>query len=97
VSGGSFDYAYIRVEGFSENLLLRLDSSDKVDEYGDTPNKFKSETLSKLYEIERMVRVTSALMKEVEWLYSGDTSDDSFMKRVAGIEAHLDWCINIDE
>jgi 3-methyladenine DNA glycosylase Tag len=44
-----------------------------------------------------MVRVTSALMKEVEWLYSGDTSDDSFMKRVAGIEAHLDWCINIDE
>jgi hypothetical protein len=28
-----------------------------------------------------------ALMREAEWLYSGDTSEDSFLRRVAEIEA----------
>ncbi len=38
-------------------------------------------------EIVKDAKRTSALMREAEWLYSGDTSEDSFLRRVAEIEA----------
>ena len=87
MSGGSFDYAFDRVELFADELKIRLDAFDKVDEWGETPNKFEPETLTKLREIEELARYMSRLMKEVEWLYSGDTSDDSFMESVMEIES----------
>ena len=86
MSGGSFDYAYGRVEQFTEELGVRLDGHDQKNEYGETPYAFEPATLAKLREIERMARKTAALMKEAEWLYSGDTGDDTFMKRVTEIE-----------
>jgi hypothetical protein len=43
-------------------------------------------TIEKLKEIQVMADHTAALMREVEWLYSGDTGDESFMARVAEIE-----------
>lgn len=86
MSGGSFDYAYGRVDQFADELGLRLDQHDKV-EWGYQPNKFEPATLAKLREIEALARHTAKLMKEAEWLYSGDTSDDSFMMRVTEIES----------
>jgi len=87
MSGGSFDYACYRVEQFADDLGLRLDEFDKKDEWGYQPNKFEAATLAKLREIEALARHTAKLMKEAEWLYSGDTSDDSFMERVREIES----------
>ena len=87
MSGGSFDYACYRVDQFADELGLRLDEFDKKDEWGYQPNKFEPETLAKLREIEALARHTAKLMKEAEWLYSGDTSDDSFMMRVTEIES----------
>lgn len=86
MSGGSFDYAYFKVEMFADELADKLNSSDKVNKYGEKPYLFEEVTMMKLHEIEKLARYTFRLMKEVEYLYSGDTSDDSFMARVTEIE-----------
>lgn len=87
MSGGSFDYVYGRVEQFADELGVRLDEHDKPNEWSDKPNAFEPATLAKLREIEKLARYTARLMREAEWLYSGDTGDESFMRRVAEIEA----------
>lgn len=87
MSGGSFDYAYGRVDQFADELGVRLDEHDRKNEYGETPYDFEPATLAKLREIEALARHTAKMMKEAEWLYSGDTSDESFMARVREIES----------
>lgn len=86
MSGGSFDYAYYKAEQFADDLANYIADADKVNEWGESPYKFEPVTLAKLREIEKLARYTAKLMKEAEWLYSGDTSDDSFMERVTKIE-----------
>lgn len=86
MSGGSFDYAYSRVQNFSDELSNKLDRNDVEDGYSWKVG-FSAETVAKLREVERLARRTAALMKEVEWLYSGDTGEDIFAERVRHIEA----------
>ena len=86
MSGGSFDYAYCKVHQFADDLGLRLDEVNAVNEWGDKPNKVSEEAHAKLRSIERLTRHVAQLMREVEWLYSGDTGDESFMERVREIE-----------
>jgi hypothetical protein len=86
MSGGSFDYAYCRVAGFADDLQMRIDERDRVNEWGQTPNNFGPPVIDKLIEIVKDAKRTAALMREAEWLYSGDTSEESFLRRVAGIE-----------
>lgn len=76
MSGGSFNYAYSHVEWFADELGIRL--SEK-------PDEFDPATMEKLREIEVLTRRTATLMKEVEWLFSQDTSPESFMARVLEI------------
>ena len=87
MSGGSFDYAFSTVESFADELGVKLDGKDEADAWGFKPLQFAPETIGKLREIEQLARRTAMLMREAEWLYSGDTSDCSFMRRVAEIES----------
>jgi hypothetical protein len=77
MSGGSFNYAYQGTERFADELELKLEEN---------PYEWELKTRNKLWEISTMSRYISMLMREAEWLYSGDTGDDSFMERVAEIE-----------
>lgn len=86
MSGGAFNYAYARVIDFADELDLRLWEFDKSDEFGEQPYKFLPATMDKLREIEKLARHTAALMREVEWLYSGDTGEDSFMRTMREFE-----------
>lgn len=86
MSGGSFDYAYSRVDQFADNLGLRLDQHDTINEWHSKTYDFKPETREKLREIEHLARHVARFMREAEWLYSGDTGDATFMERVAEIE-----------
>lgn len=79
MSGGSFDYAWLRVTKFANDLDERLEDPREDDE-------FQPETITKLREIEKTVRLAGKLMKEVEYLYSGDTGNETFLERVAEIE-----------
>jgi len=46
-----------------------------------------SDVACKLSEIAAFADYVGALMKEAEWLYSGDTGEDTFTQRVREIEA----------
>lgn len=77
MSGGSFNYAYGHVIQFSEELKNSIDKN--IDE-------FPSEVMEKLKQIIIKTEEAAFLMKEVEWLYSGDTSDKTFMERIKKYE-----------
>ncbi len=78
MSGGHFDYAYQRVQTFTDDLESQLGT-------------FDGETKEALAAIVLVARGAARLMKEAEWLYSGDTSEEIFLERVGtvlnGLEA----------
>lgn len=91
MSGGSFRYAYNHVEQFVEELHNKIDDNDKPNEWGDGFG-FSPEVLVKLQEVVDIATLSAKLMKEVEWLYSGDTGEDTFLERVAKIGGvHRGW------
>lgn len=73
MSGGSFDYAYSRVNTFVDDL------NDKL---CDPTETYSPEVTSKLHEIKDIAARTAQLMRATEWLYSGDHSEESFLERV---------------
>jgi len=77
MSGGSFDYAYFRAEQFAEELKDKL-QNEKHD--------WSEATVRKLKEIAELVGNASVLMKEAEWLYSGDTGEQTFLERIQKAE-----------
>lgn len=87
MSGGSFDYAYSRVAEFAEKLGRRLDNFDQVNSFGETPDNFEPEVLAKLRKIEIEAQRLSTLMRAVEWLYSGDYGEKTFLEQVQEADA----------
>ena len=85
MSGGSFDYAYQRAAQFADELRNKLAEQGKQDRSGWTVTEWPPEVSARLHEIADIAEQTGKLMKEVEWLYSGDTGDDTFMRRVDAI------------
>jgi hypothetical protein len=82
MSGGSFDYAYGHVAQFADELENKLDTAGV--EGFDPWNS--PEVVARLRRLVIDARRVSALMKEAEWLYSGDTGEDTFSKRVAKLD-----------
>lgn len=86
MSGGSFDYAYSSVSRFADDLRNKLDEQGKPNGEGWTQPEWTPDVSAKLAEIAALAERVSKLMKEAEWLYSGDTGEDTFMRRVTEFE-----------
>ncbi len=94
MSGGSFDHAYGRVEEFADSLERKLRAAAEPAPAGpredgedhERPEAFIPAVTARLQHVERMARHLSALMKEVEWLYSGDNGEESFLRNYAELE-----------
>ena len=88
MSGGSFDYACYRAMQFAEYLRNKLQEQGKDPSGEGWPNTtWDTDVACKLAEIAAFADYVGALMKEAEWLYSGDTGPDTFSERVQYIEA----------
>lgn len=85
MSGGSFDYAYMRMQDFADNLRNKLAEQGQVVD-GWKVDTWEPQVTVKMEEISHIVDYAAKLAKEVEWLYSGDTGEETFMWRVAKIE-----------
>ena len=85
MSGGSFDYAYRRMMDFADDLRCKLAQQGMIDE-GWAYGTWEPAVAVKLEEISHLVDHAAKLAKEAEWLYSGDTGEDTFMERVEKIE-----------
>ena len=88
MSGGSFEYAYYRTMQFADELRNKLQEQGKDPSGGGWPNEtWTTDVACKLSEIAAFADYVGVLMKEAEWLYSGDTGEDTFAQRVREIEA----------
>lgn len=88
MSGGHFDYAYRHVNNFADSLeidILNNSVKDEADEWAYCPD-YNEEVLGELTKILNQARYLSEMMKEAEWLYSGDTGEESFMERIKEIK-----------
>jgi hypothetical protein len=70
---------------FAEELRERLTQQGQVVD-GWEVGTWKPEVAAKLAEIAAIVDHAAKLAREAEWLYSGDTGEDTFTERVARIE-----------
>jgi len=88
VSGGTFNnsgYIFYQVDQFADELELEILNNSRKDEYGFSRN-FDEKTLDDLRNRIPEIRRLAKIMKEIDWLYSGDTGPDDYLKRVGDIE-----------
>lgn len=83
MSGGALgDYSYHHVSSFIADLRVQIDFNGVEDEWGYCHN-YSSETIAFLEkELEKMEAMVK-MMRHIDYLYSGDHSEESFMKIVA--------------
>ena len=86
MSGGSFDYAYARMHEFADDLRDMLSQQGQKKD-GWEVGTWEPAVATKLAEIAVLVDHAAKLAKEAEWLYSGDTGEDTFMARVEKINS----------
>lgn len=86
MSGGHFNYAYSTVSNFADELELELDRAGTTDRHGDSFPEVPYPVAHEMREIAKLAEYTSRLMREVEWYFSGDTGDESFLERAKEIK-----------
>ena len=95
MSGGHFgDYDYYKVAQFADELEVEIQNNNKPDEYEYAPN-FSPETIKYLRKQLLKMRKMAEIMRHIDYLYSGDHGDDTFMERVKEVEKHWEECENL--
>ena len=86
MSGGHFgDYDYYKVAQFADELEEEICHNYDTDEFG-YANNYSQETLEYLKKQLPKMRKMADIMRHIDYLYSGDHGEDSFMERVKEIE-----------
>ena len=84
MSGGHFNsngYIYYRVYEFADELENEIQNNNRPDEYNYAP-EYKEEVIQFLKCKVEEIRKLAKIMKEIDYLYSGDHGEDTFMKVV---------------
>jgi len=68
-------------------LEVEIHNNNKPDEYSYVRN-YSPETIKYLRKKLRQMRMTADIMRHIDYLYSGDHGEDSFMVRVKDVERH---------
>lgn len=77
MSGGSFDYAYFHFSKFADDLESCVINSKEY--------HLSEEWINKMKKSLELFRFCSELSHEIEWVYSGDTGEESFKERMEAI------------
>lgn len=87
MSGGTFNqcgYVYYQVSQFADELENEIENNEKEDEWG-YKRGYNEKTLEILKSQIKNIRAMSQVMKEIDYLYSGDTSEETLVSRIEGI------------
>lgn len=93
MSGGHFGncgYDYWKVSQFADELEVAIDNNNKVDEYG-YKREYDPDVIDYLEAQIPKMRKMAEIMRHIDYLYSGDHGDDSFLLRVKEVEAKYDF------
>lgn len=84
MSGGHFDYICFRIAELADSLKQEIANNSKKDEWGDGHNYHKK-TISTLKECHKLLEKAHKIAYQVEWLYSGDIGEETFIKEYTKI------------
>jgi hypothetical protein len=79
MSGGHFDYKCFQISQFAEELQHEIDTNSE-EEIG---HQYTEETLVVLRQCKALIEKAGKVAREIEWLYSGDHSEESFLRIVS--------------
>ena len=88
MSGGRFNnngYIYYQVHQFADELESAIKNNNKVNEYNYAPN-FSPEVVSYLQQQIPHLKKMADIMRHIDYLYSGDHGEDSFLKEIKNIK-----------
>jgi len=88
MSGGHFGYCgydYFKVAQFADELEQEIANNLVEDEYGYSPNH-EPEVIEYLKEQLPKLRKIAEIMRHIDYLYSGDHGDGTFLERVKEVE-----------
>lgn len=88
MSGGHFNYSgyiYFQVEEFADQLEKDIKNNNIPNEYGYCPN-YSPEVIKYLKSQVSKIRKMAKAMKDIDYLYSGDHGEDSFLEIVKKIK-----------
>jgi hypothetical protein len=82
---GDYGYDYYKVAQFADELEQAIINNNTKNEYEYAPN-YGKEVISYLLDQLPKLRKMAEIMRAVDYLYSGDHGEDSFMERVREVE-----------
>lgn len=88
MSGGHFDYNCFRISQFADELKheIEINNSTETDDYGYKIGAgYNEKTIATLKKCHQIIEMAGKLAREVEWLYSGDHGEESFLALVEPI------------
>ena len=88
MSGGHFndnEYIYHQVSQFAYELEVEIQNNNKPDEDGYAKD-YAPEVIEYLEEQVHFIHKMADIMRHIDFLYSGDHGEDSFMSRVQEVE-----------
>jgi hypothetical protein len=88
MSGGHFNdngYEYYKVAQFADELEAEISNNFEKDDYG-FAHEYPPEVIEYLKDQLPKMRKMVEIMRHIDYLYSGDHGDDSFMERVKEVE-----------
>jgi hypothetical protein len=88
MSGGKFNdngYVYYKVQQFADELQNLIDNNTVPDEYGYYP-EYNEEVIHALREQVPQINRIARIMKAIDYLYSGDHGEDSFLREMKRVE-----------
>lgn len=90
MSGGHFNgngYIYHQVSQFAYELEEEIQNNNKPDdEYDGYVKNYTPEVIEYLEEQVHFIHKMADIMRHIDFLYSGDHGEDSFMERVMEVE-----------
>ena len=85
MSGGHFDYKCFSISQFADELRNAIDENSKEDDCGYARN-FSSKTIETLEECQLLIAKAGKVAKEIEWFYSGDIGEETFLERMKDLK-----------
>lgn len=85
MSGGYFDYNQYNIARIADDVdgLIRNNEVTELDEYGDTRGRnYSLEVITKFQAALKLLRAAEVYAQRIDWLVSGDDTEESFLQRL---------------
>ena len=85
MSGGYFDYNQYVIGRIADDVdgFIRNNNDLELDQWGDTRGRnYSLEVITKFQAALKLLRAAEVYAQRIDWLVSGDDTEDSFLRRL---------------